>query len=231
MKRITLPLELTEEVSEILGRHCGDGSCSFGNFDYKVAITEHPSLIELHNRQLKMLFGLDTRNRIINNECIESVVRSKQLFEWITSFGIPSGKKSYIVKEPEKIRSASLQIRKAFLRGLIDTDGCIFYDAANRSLKLEFKTVSPYLASSVNEILSLLNFKPKLRKQKKGIIVGLKGKKVIENYLNVVGSNNLRLLNKAYIRLGKQVALAEKAVALRDIPLQGTRQSGPVSLL
>ena len=70
-----------------------------------------------------------------------------------------------------------------------------------------------------------------MRKLKKGIIVGLKGKKVIENYLNVVGSNNLRLLNKAYIRLGKQVTLAEKAVALRDIPLQGTRQSSPVPLV
>ena len=43
----------------------------------------------------------------------------------MNDFDVPSGAKSLNIEIPKKIRSANTKIKKAFLRGVIDGDGCI----------------------------------------------------------------------------------------------------------
>lgn len=194
---IRAPHVLTEVLAEIIGRHCGDGSCNLNNSDFKISLKEDPSLIEIHKQELNEIFGIEPRIVTISESCKEVVFRSKIFARILTNiFNLPGGKeKTFHAKEPEIIKTSGLKFRKAFLRGLIDTDGCI--SRWDNSVRLSFDVVNENLASAAFDILQQLKFSPKFSKDKNGVFhVKLTNKKDISRFLKEVGSKNLRILSK-----------------------------------
>lgn len=188
---------INKEYIEVIGRHCGDGSCSFYNGTYRVNIKEDKSLLEQHREDLKSILGINAK---INREQGTFLINvdSKVYYRIITViFGIPSGnEKTYNVEEPSIIKILPINKRKYFLRGLIDTDGWIYYNKGNRSFMLGFKVVNEKLANSVYMIIKLLKIPVNKRLKGKYTQIEITGKENIKKYLQIVGSKNNRILCK-----------------------------------
>ncbi len=180
---------------EILGRHCGDGSCTYSKGTYRIRLQENLSLIQQHSKDLLNTFGI--RPVIVRkDDNFVSDVKSKTYFRILTEiFNIPTSNKTYTVNEPEIIRKSPLNIRKYFARGLIDTDGSIYYDKSRRGWTLEFHSINENLILSVFEILSKLGFNPRTKISKYSK-VEITGKLNLERYLKIVGSSNYRIYSK-----------------------------------
>lgn len=199
-QEIRIPERLNEKLAEIVGRHCGDGSCNVKDSDFKISLKEDPSLIEIHVEELEELFGIKPRIEKVCKKCDEAVFRSKIFARLLIKiFDIPPGKmKTFQVKEPEIIKNAGLNFRIAFLRGLIDTDGCVI--KSDKRLIISFKVVNENLAQSVFDILSKLNLKPNFSIERNGDVFSVRvgRKENVKEFFEKVGSKNLRILSKLF---------------------------------
>ena len=98
---------------------------------------------------------------------------------------------------------AKKSYRVACVRGLMDTDGCLFYECHNIKSKkycyprLSFVTASVPLRDSVFGILNKLGLNPKIRNVNKRY-VQIEEKEKIKEYFKIVGSSNPKHLNKYY---------------------------------
>jgi len=77
------------------------------------------------------------------------------------------GEKHKIIAEPPVIKKSDLNIRKEFLRGVLQTDGSIWRDKKGK-IHIEIEATSKPLIESCKEILSLLGFSVKVRNRKRG---------------------------------------------------------------
>ncbi len=189
---VKVPKTLTPEIAEIAGRHCGDGSCTISsNKDYRVTLTETSSLIEIHNNQIKEIFGLSPKTEKITDAIQKSIVNSKVYCRFFVKIlGIPSGNKTFSAKEPEMIRNSELKLRKRFVRGLVDTEGSLYFDKANRTWVLEINMVNKNLISSISEVFEKLYLKHKLMQKKNSYSLRLVGKDKIKRYFMTFGTSN-----------------------------------------
>ncbi len=89
----------------------------------------------------------------------------------------------------------------ACVRGLMDTDGCFFYECHNIKNKkycyprLTFVNASMPLRNSVFNILKNLNLEPKIENTRH---VSIEKKEKIKEYFKVIGSSNPKHLHKYY---------------------------------
>ncbi len=189
--RLKIPKELTTTIAEIAGRHCGDGSCTISsNKDYRVTLTETTSLIQKHNKQIKNLFGVKPSVEKISETISKSIVNSKVYCRFFTNIlGIPSGEKTWIVKEPKIIKNAGLEFRKHFVGGLVDTEGCLYF-GKNRSWVLEIHMVNINLMSTIADVLEKFNLKTKIETKKNSYSLRLIGKDKIKKYFVTFGTSN-----------------------------------------
>jgi len=127
-------------------------------------------------------------------------VSSKKFVEWLKSLGIPSGKgKCYKVTIPEAIIANGWESTKACIRGIVDTDGSVYFD-------LRSSYVSPYPRIELHMESRALLFQlkallqPKFRVSlsvRKGCF-WLNGKSMLQKYLQLVGFSNPRHLRRIY---------------------------------
>lgn len=188
---MTVPKELTPTIAEIVGRHCGDGSCTMSNGDYRVTLTETSALIAKHNEQLKTIFGIEPSVEKITVTIDKSIVNSKIYCRFFTKImKIPSGKKTLIAEEPDLIRNAGLEFRKRFVRGLVDTEGSLYFDKANGTWVLEVNMVNENLISTIADVLEKSALKPKKMVKKNSYSLRLVGKDKIKRYFMTFGTSN-----------------------------------------
>jgi len=101
---------------------------------------------------------------------------------------------------PAWIRKKS-EFEKACIRGLIDTDGCIFNECHNIKGKkynykrLNFTSASPELRKSVFDILEKNELSPKIRNNR---CVQIENNENIEKYFKTIGTNNPKHLKRYY---------------------------------
>lgn len=191
---VRIPRELTPEIIEIIGRHCGDGSCTLSkNKDYRVTLTEHKSLIDVHNRQLKEIFNIEASVEKINQNIYKSIVNSKVYSRFfIKVIKIPSGNKTTTVKEPEIIKNTEFEKRKFFVRGLVDTEGSLYHDNANGTWVLEVNMNNHALISSISEVLEHYDIKHKILNKKNSYSLRIVGKEKIIKYFDSFGTSNAK---------------------------------------
>lgn len=196
----------SKNLAEFIGIMIGDGG-----------ITQYQSIITLNNETDKKyadyvkklvykLFKVKPRTYLKKGaKAITIVVSRKLLNEYLVSLGLKSGNK---LKQNLDIPSwvmKNIEYAKMCLRGLIDTDGCIFYERHKIKEKkysyarLNFVTGSILLASSVIKILNEVGFHPKLRRNGKNHAVQLENRAEIWEYFKVIGTSN----QKHFDRLSK----------------------------
>ena len=198
MNIITKPI-ISKELAYLLGVFIGDGSINYrqDKNEYSLKCVGNPlNEKEFYditiNNYFTKVFSIKPKIGFYDSKTTYGLrVYSKSLFEYLTSIGLPYGKKYNYLKIPLIVKTKNLI--KYFIRGLVDTDGCI-------SFKKKYK-INPYYpvinissksASFIKEIsdeLKKLNFK----------IVEIYDRKVIDERLingyNLISSIELNGFN------------------------------------
>ena len=197
--------EINTKLSELIGILIGDGIIYYNTKikKYFFEITGDPKLEveyfdyvsslvqEIINKKPSIrVGGRGLRLRLYSKEFIEFL---------IYELGLPYGKKSDIIKIPEKINNWNLL--KYCIRGITDTDGSLFLSKKENNLyypSIEISTNSKFLAFQIFESLKD-KYRMCIRKfSKEGIndryIVSVNGNIMVRKWIEEIGFSNKRKL-------------------------------------
>ena len=189
-----------EFLSELIGIILGDGGIS----KRQVIITLNKKddkdysrfVANLIEKVLKMKPGVHERR---DGHVVNIAMSSTNLVDFLISMGIKTGNKvKNQVDVPLWIKKNN-SFKKSCLRGLMDTDGCIFNEChrINKKIycypRLSFVNHSEPLLLFVFETAKELGFSPKIRNNRS---VNLEKREDIRKYFNTVGTSNKKHLNR-----------------------------------
>lgn len=145
--------ELSINICKIAGAHAADGTLH----DSYIAVTDYhkSSIIAL----IKWFKEFDYSPKLMQIGNNEHGIRfhSRIISRYLTKFfDFPSGSKQYVVKEPEIIKSARLEYRKAFALGALTFEAGI-----GIKNQIELCVVSKAFRDSLSDILKELNIEHK----------------------------------------------------------------------
>jgi len=197
------PKFLDENLAEEMGIHLGDGFLSDVKKEFRVKgdRNNERKYYDQHLKRLyKTLFNIDIKNRDYKTS-YGFEIYSKELWLFKTgALGIPPGKKDAI-RIPKSVRVSNAGIWRAFLRGLMDTDGCLEFKSRYGYVKyypvISWSAKSPYLAKDVFVLFKRLGFAPKLYKKRDSYEICLYGYAKFRKYMQMIGWNNEKHLEKA----------------------------------
>lgn len=204
-KEITIP-QRNNKLAEFVGIIIGDG----GITKRQITVTLNCETDKLYSSFVKNLirelFEVDPSIYVRKNESTVSIVVSRtHLVSFCKSIGLKIGNKlKQNLDIPEWIkRNKSFTI--SCIRGLIDTDGCLFNECHKINKKkycyprLSFESYSKQLRSSVFRILKELGFSSKIRNNRS---VHLENRNDIIEYFNLIGTSNPKHERKFEFSLG-----------------------------
>lgn len=200
-KVIRIPQE-SLELAELMGIEFGDGGI---NNNWQVVISVNSVADKEYAKYVanlfKRLFATDTKTRVRQScNTIVIVATSTNLVDFLIEKGAIKGNK--ITKQiniPDWIKN-NRQYERYFVRGLVDTDGCLFTHKHYIKGKLYFNigfcfsSYSNKLLNSVYLILTKNGLKAHIRKEKHSIY--LYSKQEVIKYLGIFGSSNPRIYKK-----------------------------------
>ena len=200
LKKIRTPSQ-NQKLAELLGILIGDGHLS----KYQVGITTNSRTDLDHAQFMKKLlydlFGVSSKISIRQKENSVNIVASSQnLVKFLRKQGMPIGNKiEQGLRVPRWIlRKRTFQ--KSFLRGLFDTDGCIYADKHKIRGKIYMHggwTITSYadtLRQDVIQILKKLEFSPTSRDSQKSVYLRKQGD--IHRYFSDIGTSNPKHKNR-----------------------------------
>ena len=184
----------SEELAEFIGVMIGDGNLT--KYQASIALssivdTEYCAFI---SSLTEHLFGLKPKVlKLKNANCLTVTCSSVKLVEFLQELGLPIGDK---VRQNHTIPSWILGERSytiACLRGIFDTDGCIFAEihAINGKSysypRMSFVSASSALRETIYNALCDLEFEPKMRNNRS---INLERRTDVDRYFEIVGTSN-----------------------------------------
>jgi len=202
-KLINVPKK-SSELAEFIGIMLGDGG--FSSKSRQICITlNNRDDIEYIKFVSNLINNLFNRNPSII-KCKDAVaskilVSSTDLVDFLIKLGLRPGNKIKLqVDVPNWIKN-NRSYSIACVRGLVDTDGCVFnhrYRVNNKFYnytKLSFTSYSQPMRKFVYEILKTIGLNPRLSSYRD---IRIDSQKDMKMYFNLIGSNNPKHLNKYY---------------------------------
>ncbi len=215
-------IKRNENTAELVGLSFGDGSFTSRKekdllrFQLRGNASEDKKhydgfIIPLFNKEV--MAPLFNRNVATicdkKGNCFGISLESKKIQVLNSFLGIPIGIKNNL-HIPEWIKS-SVEYQRAFLRGIFDTDGCIYFLKNNTEKNPQFhKRVcititlcSELLIQEISNILKgfqighdIREYTPKNRKWQKSYTIRLAGGKRVSKWFKDIGSNNPKHITK-----------------------------------
>lgn len=200
-KIINIPEE-SKELAELFGIIFGDGGI---NNDWQLVITLN-SISDLKysryvGKLLNKLFEIEVViSKRPNINALILVCSSISLVDFLVSKGSVRGNK--VIQQiniPDWINSNS-EYKKSFVRGLVDTDGCLFIhshiikNVLYKNIGFCFTNSSKKLIISVAQVLKEFGIEPHITDE--GRRIYLYSFKDVISYLNIFNSSNPRIFKK-----------------------------------
>lgn len=190
------------QLAELLGIIFGDGGIN-NNWQLVISLNSTRDLkySKYVSDLLKRLFNITvaTRKRP-NQNTLVLVCSSTTLIDFLVKKGAVRGNKVLQqIDIPDWIKY-NTEYRKCFVRGLVDTDGCLFIHRhivngrLHKNIGLCFTNYSKKLISSVATILKEFEVKNNITDKDRRIY--LYSEKAVVKYLDIFGSSNPRILEK-----------------------------------
>ena len=224
-RKIIVPNKLNKELAELIGILTGDGSIGFykgeGYTHYQIRFYGHKTEdFDYYNKNVnglfKNLFNVDLKIRSHKSQGNASFITidSKVIFQFLSkTLQIPTGKKFLFLKIPKYIKKSNSKIKKAFLRGLADTDASLTFKKKHKDKNyyplISLKQKNKRIIEEVVEILDEFGFnsyvqydiitKDKRGFESNGNCIYLNGKKNLERWIKLIGFNNLKHKTKYLI--------------------------------
>lgn len=194
LKSITIP-QYSDELAECLGVFIGDGHLSH----YQASVTTNSETdldhAEFVQTLIENLFGITTSLKYKRDKkAVTVVASSKKLVEYLHTIGMPLGNKirNGLCVPPWVMEKTSRQ--ESFLRGLFDTDGCLYLDTHRIRSKTYTHfgwTITSYAVTLIHDVLRLLEnlgFSPTNRDTQRSVYLRRQGD--IVRYFEKIGTHN-----------------------------------------
>ena len=210
MKEYKIDYPLSKDICEFIGAFIGDGF--FNKYRNKLYHIEFSgdSRYDLNY----YLNGIIPKVRVIipgvnphiikvkNKNSIRVIFYSKHFFTLLNKrFLINPGKKTYTIKIPDEIINSSSEFVNSTIRGIFDTDGCVFLDKRNK-----YKSIYPRISLQIVSKPLYIQLKDYLSKQFKlytrekttrnVFTIEIYGRKQLSKWMSLIGFSNSRHLNK-----------------------------------
>lgn len=195
-----------EDLAEFMGILFGDG-CIRNTWQVAVSFNQHGDrpYAEFIGKVIRQLFGLGA-TYCIRSSSADLIVSSTALVSFVKEQGFPAGSKCETLTEVPRWIVHTHNLRLACLRGLMDTDGCVFrhrYRVHGKNYaypKLAFAAAIPCLIQFVAESFRILGLAAHVRQH--GQRVFIDGQQSVARYFEVVGTHNPRYQQRfeAYTR-------------------------------
>ncbi len=200
-KKIDIPKE-SKDLAEFLGIEIGDGGINNG---WQVVITlnsiKDREYSEYVSMLINMLFNIKVAARKRKNRnALLLVSSSTALVEFLIEKGAVKGNKIKQQIDIPKWIKGNPEYEKKFVRGLVDTDGCLYIHNHRvqgkkyRNIGFCFTSFSKKLTITVANILT--KYKIEAHIEDNGRRLYIYNQKGIKRYLEVFGSSNPRILKK-----------------------------------
>ena len=214
LRKIKLPTKLTPELAEDVGFHIGDGYMKRRKDKWGTHYTfvysgdyskDLPYFKNIFLKRKKTIFNLDNL-KIENPRTNEIFLRfqSKALFLFYKNVLNVQESPKKDIRIPKWIFN-SLVFQRAFLRGLMDSDGCIRFVKKNYPI-IEIESQSRVLVNGINKILKKLeisfsSFKIETFDRRTDKIytkyrAQISGRKNAKKWMELIGSNNKKHKDK-----------------------------------
>lgn len=201
---IRIPKIKSKELAEFFCILSGDGYLMIKGrihrFGITLNLTEDESYRSYVINLINGLFDVfpSTLIRVYQNT-FEIFINSKAIADFIQYLSFPNGVKMDKLQIPSWILRRKNFIRN-FLRGLVDTDGCLFFAKRgtyklNQYPVIEIKSYDKYFISQVAEALKLIGIDPLLQKDR----IQLNGKKWLKKWRKEVGFKNFKHISRYLI--------------------------------
>ena len=161
--KLNIKPAFTRKEGEIAGIFAGDGSLYFEPKSYHYTVNIHfgkrNKEYALYVKNLyETFFNKKFRLEKSNPTTIRITTYSKEIYNFFKNYldYNPKIKHSTVKLKTNKF---PLNFKIGFLKGLVDTDGCIWVSKEEKRCKITFCTTSEQLAYQVKDILSELNIK------------------------------------------------------------------------
>lgn len=200
-KLVNLP-DKSEDLAELMGIIYGDGA--IGN-RWQIVISLNSISDEIYSKYVSnlftRLFGISASVRKRPNQNTLVVVCSSiTVVDYLVDRGAARGSKimNKLIIPPWILKNSSFT--KVFIRGLIDTDGCIYmhkHFTGNKyyvNIGLCFTNFSTDLVDQVDKVFQEYGINS--HKSDKNRRIYLYSKKAVEKYLLIFGSSNPRIKDK-----------------------------------
>lgn len=199
-------MEISRELCEFVGAVIGNGNLWTDGSRYRVELTGDPKLDKEYFCHLSAI-----SNRLFKKKPYLMRVRqgglrwrlqSKDAFSLLLELGLPVGKgKSHRVTIPELIFQKKWSLAKWTIRGIMDTDGTLFFSKKTYDSSIypttELRTFSEKLAKQLESLLLQKDFRARLRgDEKEGFHVALYGFEMLRRWMNEIGFSNPKHANK-----------------------------------
>ena len=200
-KAILIPQD-SIDLAEFLGIEFGDGGI---NNPWQVIISlnsiSDKNYADYVAKISKNLFGITARlTKRPKRNTLVVVLSSTSLVEFLVTKGAVRGNKiAQEIDMPEWIKNNE-EYQKAFVRGLVDTDGCLYIHKHTvkgknyKNIGFCFTSLSKKLIISVANTLKKFDIQPHITDKERRIY--LYNQADISKYLEVFGSSNTRITAK-----------------------------------
>ncbi len=204
-------VELNEEICEFIGAFIGDGYMSnLGKNKniYVIGISGNQILDEdyLKNRLLPIVkkYFPNTNPRLFyrkDENTLVLLIYSKELCDYLISLGFSFGPKSRKVTIPQIIVQSE-RLMSATIRGIFDTDGCVFQDK-RKTYNKPYPRITIQIASIplIEQLETYLSksfslYVDKRNRDGKRNTLEIYGHLQLERFLKQIGFSNKRHLSK-----------------------------------
>ena len=191
----------SEKLAEFFGIIFGDGHLS----SYQLSITTNSGTDMEHAHYsmglIRKLFELEARLKPRKTTmAVDVVVSSVRFVRWLNRLGMPIGNKlTKHLSVPPWIQKND-NFRKGFIRGLFDTDGCVYLDRhiiggkKYENLGWTITSYSDKLRGDILKMLVDLGYRPTLKMSQKSVY--LRRASDIRKYFVEIGSSNNKNLRR-----------------------------------
>lgn len=193
------------ELSEICGIFAGDGTLYKTKRGIVLEVRGGLDEITYYKRHVKNLFSklfsseLKVIRRKYKGGCTVGIRKCGRtvLNIFHNELGFPVGKKSDVVEIPDfVINSNNPDVWTSYLRGIFDTDGCIYLNRVKRGIKIythpriQFTSKSMKHLSQIKRLLARLGFNSHIERNNSKVTLG--GWSTSQRFIDVVKPANER---------------------------------------
>lgn len=195
-KEIKKPDEKSVELAEFVGIMAGDGGITKRQITVSLNYKTDKEYIFFVKRLIKNLFNVKPALYKREKESVTNIVVSRtQLVLFCKSIGLKIGNKIAQNIDIPKWVKQNKKFSTVCIRGLMDTDGCIFNEChhiKNRKYcypRLSLVSASKQLRLSVLALLKKFDFNPVMRNNRS---VQLENRQEIIRYFKIIGTSNYK---------------------------------------